>query len=149
MILNLIFRLGIWFLLTADLSPANIMIGMAIAFIIPKPKITANDLGEWLKIVWKIMIAFPQAYLEAVEIMVRPHKYESLTREHVPGRRPPILVFLDIFVITFTPKTIVLQYQEEGWYQVHKINPQKPNELNSNNNDSYLTNPDISNMAGE
>ena len=125
MILNLIFRLGIWFLLTADFSPANIMIGIAIAFIIPKPKIRANDLKEWLKVLWKIIIAFPQAYLEAIEIMIRPHKYGSLTQEKVAGQRPPILIFLDIFLITFTPKTIVLKYQEEGWYEVHKINRRK------------------------
>ena len=126
MILNLIFRLGIWFLLTADFSPANIMIGIAIAFIIPKPKIRANDLKEWLKVLRKIIIAFPQAYLEAVEIMIRPHKYESLTKEKVQGKRPPILIFLDIFLITFTPKSIVLKYQKEGWYEVHKINRRKP-----------------------
>ena len=147
MILNLIFRLGIWFLLTADFSPANIMIGIAIAFIIPKPKIKANDLKEWLKVLGKIIIAFPQAYLEAVEIMIRPHKYESLTREKVQGKRPSILIFLDIFLITFTPKTIVLKYQEEGWYEVHKINRRKPNEPNFDNHDSHLAHSDISNMA--
>lgn len=119
------FRLGIWFLLTADLSPANIMIGIAIAFIIPRSKIKANDLKQWLNVLKELIIAFPQAYLEAVEIILFPHKYESLTLEKVEGERPPIFIFLDIFLITFTPKTIVLKYQEEGWYEVQKINREK------------------------
>ena len=34
--LDLILRLVIWFLLTADLSPANIIIGICIALILPR-----------------------------------------------------------------------------------------------------------------
>lgn len=29
------------------------------------------------------------------------------------------LIFLNIFLITFTPKTIVVKYHEEGCYEVH------------------------------
>lgn len=148
MIVHLLFRLAIWFLLTADLSPANIMIGIAIAFIIPHPKIKAKDIKQWLEVGKNFIIALPQAFIEAIEIMIFPHNYESLIREKVEAERPAILIFLDIFLITFTPKTIVLKYQEEGWYEVHKINRRKQNEPNSHNHDSQLTNPDISNMAG-
>lgn len=136
MFLHLIFRLGIWFLLTSDFSPANIMIGVAIAFIIPHPKIKAKNIKQWLEVGQDLVIAIPQAFIEAIEIMIFPHKYESLTMEKVEGERPPILIFLDIFFITFTPKTIVLKYQEEGFYQVHKINRRKENESNFADNDS-------------
>ncbi|AFZ54292.1 Na+/H+ antiporter subunit E [Cyanobacterium aponinum AL20118] len=121
MILHLIFRLGIWFLLTSDLSPANIMIGVAIAFILPKPRIGLADIKEWLKILAKMLIVFPQAYWEALEIMLFPHRYEGLNMEKVPAGRSPLLIFLDIFFITFTPKTVVVKYHKEGWYEVHRI----------------------------
>lgn len=121
MILHLIFRLGIWFLLTSDLSPANIMIGVAIAFILPKPRIALTDIKEWLKILAKMIVILPQAYLEAVEIMIFPHNYEGLSMEKVPEVRSPLLIFLDIFFITFTPKTVVMKYHEQGWYEVHRI----------------------------
>ena len=147
MVLHLIFRLAIWFLLTADLSPANIMIGVAIAFIIPHPKIKATDLKQWLEIIKEVIIAVPQAFIEAIEIMFFPHKYEEITLEKVPEKRPPVLIFLDIFVITFTPKTIVLKYHEKGWYEVHQINRRKTDESNSNSDDPVLTNPDVSNLA--
>jgi hypothetical protein len=61
----------------------------------------------------------------------------------VPPRRSQGLIFLDIFLITFTPKTIVLKYRDRaryelefgsntpenillkqrelGWYEVHRV----------------------------
>jgi len=45
--------------------------------------------------------------------------------ERVRPRRTPGLVFLDIFIITFTPKTIVVKHHEEGGYEVHRLQPGK------------------------
>lgn len=120
-ILNIILRLTIWFLLTADLSIANIIIGVAIAFLLPSSYTSPERLKDWLRVLWEIIIAIPQAYLEAFEIMLRPHNEEEIVRQRVPPRRTPGLVFLDIFLITFTPKTIVTKYDNRGWYEVHKI----------------------------
>lgn len=119
--LSLTLRLGIWFLLTSDLSPANIMIGIAIALFLPSGRKTKEAIQDWLEVLGKIFVAIPVAYAEAIEIMIRPHNLEEITRERVKPKRTPGLVFLDIFLITFTPKTIVLKYAEEGWYFVHRI----------------------------
>ncbi|NJL02029.1 MAG: cation:proton antiporter [Spirulinaceae cyanobacterium RM2_2_10] len=119
--LNLALRLGIWFLLTADLSWANIIIGVSVVLFLPYASTSSASLRDWLSALWKILKAIPQAYIEAWEIMLRPHDQEVITMERVPPRRTPGLVFLDIFLITFTPKTIVLKYHERGWYEVHKI----------------------------
>ncbi|MEM8603397.1 MAG: Na+/H+ antiporter subunit E [Cyanobacteria bacterium P01_H01_bin.121] len=121
--LDLILRLLIWFLLTADLSPANIMIGVGVAFLIPRRFATPSILRDWLHAFWEILVAIPQAYIEAFEIIFRPHSQERLMLEQVKPNRTPGLIFLDIFIITFTPKTIVTQYQEDGWYEVHRIEP--------------------------
>ena len=69
----------------------------------------------------KIFQAIPQAYIEAVELMFRPHKHEDVVMEKVPLHRSPLLIFLDVFLITFTPKTIVLKYHQHGWYFVHRV----------------------------
>jgi multicomponent Na+:H+ antiporter subunit E len=119
--LAVLLRLTLWLLLTADLSPANLMIGIAIALLLPRSHTTPNALGEWLKAMAKGAIAIPQAYLEAIEIIVRPHNEEVITREPVQPFRTPGLIFLDIFLITFTPKTIVLKYDEAGWYEIHRV----------------------------
>jgi multicomponent Na+:H+ antiporter subunit E len=120
-ILSIVLRLTIWFLLTADLSVANIVIGVAIAFLLPRSYTSPERIKDWLRVLWEIAIAIPQAYLEAFQIMLRPHNEEEIIRQRVPPRRTPKLVFLDIFLITFTPKTIVTKYDDRGWYEVHKV----------------------------
>jgi multicomponent Na+:H+ antiporter subunit E len=119
--LNLILRLVIWFLLTANWSAANIIIGVCIALLLPSSPTAPGALKDWLRVLWEIVVAIPQAYLEAFEMMLHPHKQEVITMERVKPRRSPGLVFLDIFLITFTPKTIVVNYHEEGWYEVHRV----------------------------
>lgn len=123
--LNLILRLAIWFLLTANFSVANIIIGVAVAFLLPGSPKSRTALKDWLRALGKILIAIPQAYIEAFEIIFRPHNEEEVTLERVPPRRTPGLIFLDIFLITFTPKTIVLRYREDGWYEVHHVRRRK------------------------
>ena len=120
-ILNIGLRLTIWFLLTADLSLANIIIGVGIAFLLPRSYTSPERFKDWVRVLWEIVIAIPQAYLEAFEIMLRPHNEEEIIRQRVAPQRTPGLIFLDIFLITFTPKTIVTKYDNRGWYEVHKI----------------------------
>lgn len=119
--LNLILRLTIWFLLTADFSVANIIIGISIALLLPGGRTAKQSLKDWLRVLGEIVVAIPQAYIEAFQLILRPHKYEEITMEQVKPGRTPGLVFLDIFLITFTPKTIVLKYHEAGWYEVHWV----------------------------
>ncbi|NJM98830.1 MAG: cation:proton antiporter [Phormidesmis sp. RL_2_1] len=129
--LNLVLRLTIWFLLTADLSRANIIIGLCIALLIPnfdpqsrrRLSLSAalNKLEDWLRSLGEIVMAIPQAYFEAFEMILLPHKQEYLTIEPGRPRRSPGLIFLDIFLITFTPKTIVVKYHEDGWHEVHWV----------------------------
>ncbi|KAB8330073.1 cation:proton antiporter [Scytonema tolypothrichoides VB-61278] len=123
--LNLILRLAIWFLLTANLSVANIIIGVSIALLLPGRPKTPGSLKDWLRALGETLVAIVQAYVEAFEIIIRPHNHEDIVMERVKPQRTPGLIFLDIFLITFTPKTIVLKYHEDGWYEVHRIRPRK------------------------
>ena len=47
--LNIILRLTIWFLLTADLSPANIIIGFTVALLLPGKHSSPAVLKDWLR----------------------------------------------------------------------------------------------------
>jgi multicomponent Na+:H+ antiporter subunit E len=121
MIGHLLVRLVLWFLLTADFSIANIVIGVCIAFLLPRSYTAPETLREWLRSLKKILAIIPVGYLEAFEMLFRPHRYEDVIKEQVPAHRSPRMIFLDIFLITFTPKTIVLKHDEEGWYEVHRV----------------------------
>lgn len=118
-------RLTIWFLLTSDLSVENIIIGLLIAFLLPRSYKSSVKLQDWLKMLGKILRAIPLAYLEAFEIIIRPHNREDFIMERAKLKRSPLLIFLDVFLITFTPKTIVVRYNQEGYYEVHRILPGK------------------------
>jgi multicomponent Na+:H+ antiporter subunit E len=126
-IFNLILRLTIWLLLTNNFGLLNLAIGLAIALLLPQSKTSPEKIKDWLEILWKIIKAIPQAYLEAIQIMLRPHDREDIVRERVKPNRTPGLIFLDIFLITFTPKTIVTKYDERGWYEVHQIARKRQN----------------------
>ena len=121
MIGHLILRLVIWFLLTANFSLANVIIGVMIALLLPHGSTSPERLKDLLLGIGKIMMAIPQAYMEAIELILRPHLYEEIVMERVQPWRSPGLVFLDIFLITFTPKTTVLKYHDDGWYEVHHV----------------------------
>ena len=123
MIGHLILRLSIWFLLTANVSLTNIIIGVIIALLLPRGKSSPEKLKAWLKVIIKIIITIPLAFMEAFEIILRPHHQEEIIIEKVKLKRSPLLIFVDIFLITFTLKTIVFKYREEGWYEVHQIKP--------------------------
>ena len=118
---DIIFRLVIWFLLTANLSVANILIGVTVALLLPRTATSHTRLKELFWALGKIIVAIPQAYKEAIQLILQPHTEEEIIVQRAQGRRSPGLVFLDIFLITFTPKTIVLNYHEEGWYDVHHV----------------------------
>ncbi|MBW4535366.1 MAG: Na+/H+ antiporter subunit E [Pleurocapsa minor HA4230-MV1] len=126
-IFNVILRLTIWLLLTNNFGLLNFSIGLAIALLLPQSKTSPEKIKDWLEVLWKIIKAIPQAYLEAIQIMLRPHEREDIVRERVKPNRTPGLIFLDIFLITFTPKTIVTKYDERGWYEVHQVAKKRRN----------------------
>lgn len=78
MIGHIILRLTMWFLLTANFTPANIMIGVAIAFLLPRNFASSETLGDWLKVIIKVFMAIPQAYKEAFEIIFLPTRKKKL-----------------------------------------------------------------------
>ncbi len=123
MIGHLIFRLAIWLLLTASFSWVNIMIGVGVALLLPRRYTEPAALRDWLQVLWQIILAVPKAYFEAFEMMIHPHTQEDVVLECVLPRRSPQLIFLDVFLITFTPKTIVLRFHN-GCYEVHRLRPQ-------------------------
>jgi len=119
--LNIILRLTIWLLLTSDLSPENIAIGIIVSLILPNSRESIGTVRDWLQALGRIVMAIPIAYIEAIEMIFRPHQAEEIEIERVPPNRSSGLVFLDIFLITFTPKTIVCKYRQDGGYEVHRV----------------------------
>jgi len=121
MIGQFILRIAIWFLLTANLSITNIIIGVSISLLMPHYRSENIRFKDVVQGIGRIIKAVPQAYIEAIEMILQPHKYEEVVMERTRNRRSAGLIFLDVFLITFTPKTLVLRHHEDGWYVVHHV----------------------------
>jgi multicomponent Na+:H+ antiporter subunit E len=130
--LTIAFRLLLWCLLTADLRPVNLAIGLVVALLLPShrghglpPRQLAAAVGRTLRVI-------PQAYAEAFRMMRVRHGQERLVETPAsepvgPGRARGahgLLVFLEIFRISFTPLTLVLGISGDGRrYRLHRLEP--------------------------
>jgi multicomponent Na+:H+ antiporter subunit E len=120
-----ILRLTFWLLLTANLGLVNLILGISFALLLPRPFDASPPLGKLIKRLGRILMAIPQAYYEAVQMMIYPHRREKIVLEKATSPNIPALVFLDIFLITFTPKTLVIRERETGEYEVHCLERSK------------------------
>lgn len=119
---TILLRLTLWLLLTANLTPVNLLVGLGVAVLLPGGMRVRRNWAEWAQVVGRVLRAIPQAYGEAVAMMRTPHTREEIRVQAVAPNRTPGLIFWDTFLITFTPKTIVL-YQEPEGYVVHHLLP--------------------------
>lgn len=117
----LLLGFGFWILLTADFSVPNVLIGLVGALLVsglPASRLTARQL---LGLLGATVALLPQALAQAFSIVLRTHDHEVITRE--PLRRPedPWATFHQVFLITFTPKSLVVSHEEDGRVQVHTL----------------------------
>ncbi|MBD3420682.1 MAG: cation:proton antiporter [Chitinivibrionales bacterium] len=128
MIVNVMFRMSIWFLLTADLGLSNVVLGILLAVLLPGKIISKTRLRDWMIILGRLLIAVPLAYGEAFHMLFLPHTHEEVVEEPVDAARPLPLVFLEIFLITFTPQSLVYRYHESGKFDIHLVSREKSGE---------------------
>ena len=119
-VLKILLCFTVWLLLTADLRPANVLFGLLAATVLSRRHRVAEPLKDWLYCFWRIVIMIPLAYFQAFDMILRPHRAEEFVKEKVRPRRTPGLIFLDILIISFTPKTIVTRY-DAGNYELHLV----------------------------
>lgn len=120
------FRVLLWFLLTADGSAANLLIGLGLAVVLPRARAARWSLRRMAVVVGQSLVAIPRAYGEAFALMVSPGDREGFTELPSGGIASPLAVFLEVFAITLTPFTIVLGVQSDGQalrYRVHQLRP--------------------------
>jgi multicomponent Na+:H+ antiporter subunit E len=127
MVGTILLRLTLWLLLTANFTGVNVLVGLGVAVLLPGGMRVRRNWTELGRGLGQMLRAIPQAYGEAVEMMVNPHTQEKIQVQAVAPDRTPGLIFLDTFLITFTPKTIVLNYQEPEGYVVHHLYPPADN----------------------
>lgn len=118
---------GLWMLLTMDASWLNACIGLIAAVLVswlPKYKFSAVQL---LSFILSALIRLPQAVWEALLVVFLPHPYEHITHETLTDPDTPWTVFCQVYLITFTPKSLVISDGDEhGQVHTHSLKRKAP-----------------------
>jgi multicomponent Na+:H+ antiporter subunit E len=118
---------GLWMLLTMDVSWLNVGIGLMAAVMVswlPKYKFSAVQL---LLFILLTLLRLPQAVWEALLVVFLSHPYEHIARETLIDTDTPWAVFRQVFLITFTPKTLVISdVDDQGQVYRHTLERKAP-----------------------
>ncbi|QEY31200.1 sodium:proton antiporter [Synechococcus sp. RSCCF101] len=124
--IGLAIRLLFWCLLTADVGPANLAIGLALAALLPRSRRPAPSPRALVHAFWDSLVAIPQAYAEAFALMAFPHHRASHEVQPLSGEHHPLIVFLEVFRVTLTPFTIALGVTSSPEaLRIHRLMPRR------------------------
>lgn len=105
-------------------SGQALLIGLVLALLLPRAHSRPLPLRALLRALGRSLLAVPQAYLEALRLIVGREPVEEEISEATTDGTIPLLVFLDVFRITLTPFTIVLGLEDGGRrYRIHALTP--------------------------
>jgi multicomponent Na+:H+ antiporter subunit E len=123
-LLSCLFRLLLWGLLTADTSTINLLIGAALALLLPHAQGPRQPLGPLLRALWRALVAIPLALIHA-----GGSEEETWLHEPASGGGQRLVIFLEVLAITLTPFTLVLgltRVDGRPIYRIHQLRPLPP-----------------------
>lgn len=115
----------IWMLFTAEFSWLNALIGLAGSMIVGLLNPYRFSAWQLIRLWAGMVIRLPQALWEAFRIVLLPHGCENLTEQSVDHPESPWSVFSQTFLITFTPKSLVISEEKDGRVQLHSLEREK------------------------
>jgi hypothetical protein len=91
-LLSCLFRWLLWFLLTADGSAENLLIGVALAPLLPHARGPRQPLAPLLRALWRALVALPLAYGEALALIAGFEPFgRRLHLPHSPTAAAPLV----------------------------------------------------------
>jgi multicomponent Na+:H+ antiporter subunit E len=130
-VLSCLFRLLLWGLLTADTSATNLLIGLALAVLLPHSRGPGQPLAPLLRALGRSLVAVPLAYGEALALICGGHgEQERWIERPASSASSRLVVFLEVLAITMTPFTIVLGLERldgRPSYRIHQLRPHRAN----------------------
>ena len=93
------FRLLLWVLLTGDLKPLNLVIGMGVALLLPRDTHAKEPLIPFLRALATSLVAIPIAYGEALALMVASGREQvDCTQRQISAHASSRVVVLELLV---------------------------------------------------
>ena len=131
-VLSLGFRLLRWVLRAGETSRTHLLFGVLVAILLPRAHHHGERVAPLLKAFGQSLVAIPQAYGEAMALILAGGNEQCDETEHrASDTATPLGVFLELLAITLTPFTLVLDLVRvedavEGShhrYRIHRLRP--------------------------
>ncbi len=116
----------VWMLLTSDFSWINGGIGLIAAVLVSLLQPYRFSLVQFLKLVFLIILNLPRAIAETFLMVLAPHRQERYQEHRLKHPDDPWAAFVEIFIITFTPFSLVVQAESRGRTRLHIISRKGP-----------------------
>lgn len=113
--------LAFWLLLTGDLGPENLLIGLAGALAVGRLPVHRISAFRMLATTLRVLAVLPASYVQAFRLMLSPRRIARV--EHRPGGAAPDPwnTFERVFLVTLTPETLAFGEDERGGVDIHRI----------------------------
>lgn len=125
-LLSCLLRMLLWYLLTADSSAVNLLIGVALALLLPHAQGPRQPLGPLLRALWRALVAVPQSYGEALALIAGGSEQERWLEQPASPPSQRLVIFLEVLAITLTPFTLVLGLSRVDGLPVYRIHQLRP-----------------------
>jgi multicomponent Na+:H+ antiporter subunit E len=112
---------SVWMLLTSEFTWANAAIGLAgsvVASLLHPYRFSA---WQFMELVGLTVLHLPQAIWETALMVCVPHRYEKTAQKDVRNPENPWSVFCQTFIITLTPRTLVISEEKNGKIRLHLV----------------------------
>jgi multicomponent Na+:H+ antiporter subunit E len=135
--LSLGFRLLLWVLITGDLRPLNLLIGVTVALLLPRAHHHREPIAPLVRALGNAVLAIGMAYGEAIALILANGREQCDCTEHKVSRcATPLVIFLELLAITITPFTLVLDLDRlersserpQLRYRIHRLRPERNGE---------------------
>jgi multicomponent Na+:H+ antiporter subunit E len=127
----------LWVLITGDLRPLNLLIGVTVALLLPRAHHHREPIAPLVRALGNAVLAIGMAYGEAIALILANGREQCDCTEHKVSRcATPLVIFLELLAITITPFTLVLDLDRlersserpQLRYRIHRLRPERNGE---------------------
>ena len=112
---------GIWMLLTSAFTVLNALIGFVAAVAVSLLQPYRFSVVQLLQLAARTVLNLPRAVFETFLLVFVPHRHEGMKTHQLKKPDDPWSAFVETFIITFTPLTLVAGAEKDGKIQIHVV----------------------------
>jgi len=116
----------LWLLLTGDVRPPNLLLGVICGAIFGRLFGQNIPLDAYVRFAALTLLVLLRGFVESIWMIVVPHAHADVTVEQPRQTDTLFDRFAAVFHCTLTPKTLALDLDETKQMHVHRVNYRPP-----------------------